>query len=175
MKKILILLAVLLGVFSMQGQAFGFKVGPNFASLGGNDSGSLNVLTNFHVGALYEVDVLKFMSVQPELIYSVQGAKTKDNDEVKLNYINLPVMIKVYVTDELNLQAGPQAGILLGESEGFKNYQSKTFDYGISGGLEFFLSNSFFAQARYYSGARSISGNADLKNRVVQVSVGFMF
>jgi hypothetical protein len=41
--------------------------------------------------------------------------------------------------------------------------------------LGFKITESLFAQARYSLGLTEISKNADAKNNVVQLSVGFMF
>ena len=157
----------------MQAQ-FGIKGGLNFANLKGGHTDNFNVLTSWHLGLVYEKHITKAFSFQPEFLYSVQGAKIKD-DEIKLNYFNVPLMLKIYLGDGFNIQAGPQLGMLVSESDNFAPYKSETFDFGFTGGLEFFISDGFFVQARYYSGTKEVSGNTDLKNTVVTASLGYMF
>ena len=173
MKKILLTMLLALAGFTMQAQ-FGIKGGFNFSNLKGDGADNFNVLTNWHIGGLYEIRANNIISFQPELIYSVQGAKLR-NDEYKLNYFNVPLMLKVYVTDGFNLQAGPQFGMLLSESDNFSRFKSETFDFGITGGLEFFLTDGLFIQARYYHGTKDVTERSDLKNTVVSASLGFIF
>jgi opacity protein-like surface antigen len=174
MKKIvLIALFALMGI-TMQGQAFGVKGGFNFSNLTGENSDDYNVYTSFHVGVLYEIELLKHVKIQPELLYSVQGAKRK-NDEIKLNYFTVPAVLKIYLNDGFNIQAGPQFGMLLSESDNFEAFKSKTFDFGFTGGVEFFVTDGLFVQARYYYGTQEVSSTTNLNNRVVQASLGYIF
>jgi hypothetical protein len=174
MKNFLIAAAIALcGVADANAQ-FGIKGGLNFANLKGDADENFNVLTNFHIGGLYEARIFDHVYVQPELLYSVQGAKVSD-EEVKLNYFTVPVLLKIYLNGNFNIQVGPQVSMLLSESDNFRPYQSETFDFGFTGGLEFFITDGFFIQARYYAGSNEISGNTDLKNRVVSASLGFVF
>lgn len=174
MKKIVIIALVALSGIAMQAQSFGVKGGFNFSNLKGEGTDDYNVHTSFHVGVLYEVPLLDFLSVQPELIYSVQGAERR-NDEIKLNYFTVPAVLKVYLNDGFNIQAGPQFGMLLSESDNFEALKSETFDFGFTGGLEFFVTDGLFVQARYYYGTKEVSGISDIKNRVVQASIGYIF
>jgi len=173
MKKLLLTIILALAGFTAQAQ-FGIKGGFNFSNLKSDGADNFNVLTNWHVGVLYEADLNSFISIQPEFLYSAQGAKLR-KEEFKLNYFSVPVLLKVYLTDGFNLQAGPQFGMLLSESDNFSRYNSETFDFGITGGLEFFLTNELFLQARYYQGTKDVTSNTDLKNTVVSASLGFIF
>ena len=174
MKKVVFIALFTLTGITMHAQAFGVKGGFNFSNLSGDNTDDFNVSTNFHVGVLYEIELLDHVSIQPELIYSVQGAKRK-NDEIKLNYFTVPAVLKIYLNDGFNIQAGPQVGMLLSESDNFEPFKSNTFDFGFTGGLEFFVTDGLFVQARYYYGTKGVSGNADISNRVVQASLGYIF
>jgi len=173
MKKLLLTTILALAGFTAQAQ-FGIKGGLNFSNLKSDGADNFNVLTNWHLGVLYEADLNSFISVQPELLYSVQGAKLR-NEEYKLNYFDVPAVLKVYLTDGFNIQAGPQFGMLISESDNFNRYNSETFDFGITGGLEFFLTNGLFVQARYYHGTKDVTSQSDLKNTMVQASLGYIF
>lgn len=116
MKKV-ILSAVLLAAFSstdvlaQQQVKFGPKAGVNFANISGLDNSEMK--TGFHVGAVAEIKFNEKFSIQPEVVYSTQGAKfTYNNAEVKLNndYINVPIMAKYYIVDGFSVEAGPQVG-----------------------------------------------------------------
>ena len=175
MKKYLLAAAfVFCGIITSQAQSFGIKGGFNFANLSGDNANDFNVLTSYHIGAVYEVDILEYLTVQPELLYSVNGAKV-NNQEIKLNYFSVPVMLKVYLNGNFNIQAGPQFGMLISESDNFAPYKSETFDFGFAGGIEFFITQGLFAQARYYAGTKEVAESANLKNNVVSLSLGYIF
>ena len=162
------------GICNVNAQSFGIKAGFNFANLTGDSATDFNVLTSFHIGALYEGRIFDHVMFQPELLYSVQGAKVQD-EEVKLNYFTVPLLLKIYLNGDLNIQAGPQFGMLIGESKNFAPYKSETFDFGFTGGIEFFLTEGLFTQARYYGGTKNVAENSKLKNNVVSLSLGYIF
>jgi hypothetical protein len=61
----------------MQAQSirFGAKAGVNFASVGGEDVPNLEGKTGFHIGGLVEILFTEKLGIQPEILYSTQGAK----------------------------------------------------------------------------------------------------
>lgn len=175
MKKNLLSAALLAGCFTASAQ-FGIKGGFNFSNFRGNGDKGFNVLTSYHIGASYESYIArsKYFAIQPELIYSRQGAKT-DTQKFELGYFNVPVMLKIYPTDGFNIHFGPQFGMLINESRNFKAYDSQTFDFSLAAGLEIFATDNIFLQARYVSGTKNVSGVTEIKNTVVQASVGVQF
>lgn len=205
MKKLL-LSAVALAAFSFTAQAqemkFGVKAGVNFANFGGSDAGDAKSLTGFHAGALVEYRLTEQFSIQPEVIFSMQGAKTEYqtidsgfnvvtvDSKTKLNYINFPIMAKYYVIEGLSIEAGPQVGFLMSadeEGEDAKDYY-KSIDFGIAGGLAYDLDMGVFFQARYYAGLSKVSEDLTttvgsvtttyspkVTNNVLSVSVGYKF
>lgn len=175
MKRLFLLASLILGcIGAAQAQSYGIKAGVNFASFRGDNADDFNVLTGFHVGAVAELQIFDHLSVQPEFLYSTQGAKTKTTD-YEMSYLTLPVVAKIYFTDSFNIQAGPQFGLLINESDSVEGLESNTYDFGVVGGMEFFISDGFFVNARYNAGLSRLSDNLDLKNSVVQISVGYIF
>src|SRR5688572_605925 len=87
--------------------SLGLKGGLNFAKFDMNDAGaSIKNKTGFHGGAFALFKLTK-IGIQPEIIFSQQGAKLKvDGNDVESNfsYINIPVMLKLYLVAGLNLQ-----------------------------------------------------------------------
>lgn len=173
MNKLLLTVAALACSFAMQAQ-FGIKGGVNFSNFRGDAADNFNVSTNWHLGVVYENEITSYLSFQPELLYSVMGAKNDDHT-YKLGYFSVPLMLKIYPTESFNIQLGPQLGMLVNESDNFKAYDSQTFDFGLAAGLEFFLSNNLFIQARYYSGSKRVAEHIELKNTNVSASLGLMF
>ena len=52
---------------------------------------------------------------QPELMYSNQAVKT-DAGDVKMNYIAVPLLLKVYPTTALSIEVGPELSYLISTS-----------------------------------------------------------
>ncbi|MEW4924317.1 porin family protein [Algibacter sp. 2305UL17-15] len=114
MKKVYATAIVILSiVFTVNAQdiKFGAKAGVNIASVTG-DINNAKSRTAFHIGGMAEIPISAEFFVQPELLFSSQGYKV-DNGTGVLNYINLPIIGKYFVTDELSIEAGPQIGYLL--------------------------------------------------------------
>lgn len=177
--KRLFLLAILLiaGSTSMnaQGIKFGVKAGANFSNFSGSDADGFNGLTSFHVGGLAEIKLLPNFSVQPELLYSSQGAKQDGFDDVKLDYVTVPVLAKFYlITDKLSLEAGPQFSFLVNDNLD-DTFKTKSFDFAAAGGLAFDFTKNIFAQARYVVGLTDTTKDAEIKNSTIQLSVGLKF
>ncbi len=95
----------------------GLRAGLNINDLGGKNAGYYSTL-GFHVGAFYEAVINSHASIQPELIFSQQGAALDLNKDNRLNYyyLNIPVLAKIYFADDFTLQAGPQYGFLVAAS-----------------------------------------------------------
>lgn len=173
MKK-LIVFGALLFAFSGQAQSYGIKGGVNFANLSGSDADGADGITGLHLGVIAEFKIFENLALQPELVYSAQGANVNEVD-YKLGYLTLPVMAKFYLNDKLSIHAGPQFGILISENDEIKEADNNSTDFGISGGIEYNIIGGLFAQARYNNGLSEITDNAEIKNTVFQLSIGYLF
>ncbi len=208
MKKSILLVAIaLFGFTTMQAQEFvmfGAKGGVNFSTFSGGGDNAWNDpsgRTSFHLGLLAEIPMTERFSIQPEVLYSGQGYDIADrnnaNDiEFQLEYINVPVIAKVYVFEGLALEAGPQVGFLV-KSEidrdptsigtGDTNLNSDMFntvDFSVALGASYKFRGGFFVNGRYNIGLSDIyddsfSGGlfsgSDAKHSVIQAGLGFMF
>ena len=185
MKKVL-LAAVLFIAASTTIQAqlvkFGVKAGVNFANQTGDATDAPGIdkegITSYHAGLVAEIKLLDRFAIQPELLYSTQGATYKNAvDEFKneLGYLSIPVMAKFYLTDSFSLEVGPQASFLLSEKDNVDFEDAETFEFGINAGLGFKITENFFIQGRYGLGLTDATKNADVKNSTVQLSAGFLF
>jgi len=172
---------------------FGVKGGVNFANLNGGTGGidyDFKNKTGFYAGALAEIKLLPNFSLQPEAMFSSQGAASDVNgvDDFNLDYISVPVLAKFYlITDRLSIEAGPQFSFLINDSDAVfqevTNDQSQrvdgkkpeSFDFAVAGGLGLKIAGGLFAQARYTIGLTEISKNAEAKNAVFQVGLGYLF
>lgn len=187
MKKIILIAALtFFGTLTTQAQLLriGVKGGLNYANLTGTDivvnteNYKSDAITSYHIGLLAEIKLTEKFGVQPELLYSTQGASYKSAiQEFKneLGYLAIPVMAKIYLNNTLSLELGPQASFLLSEKDKVNIEDSKTFDFAVAAGLGVKITKSIFVQARYGLGLTEVSAQAKAKNSVVQVSAGIMF
>lgn len=173
--------------------SFGVKGGVNFATVTGDDFDSPDMRTSFHVGAVAEFPMADIFSIQVEGVYSSKGFKSNidggivggDGDiEYQLDYIDVPVLAKVYVTKGLSFEVGPQFSFLVNEEidsdptddpGDLETNEAKDFDFGIAGGLTFQTDMGLFATGRYVYGMTEIIEDSDAHNSVFQISLGYKF
>ncbi|TDE45858.1 PorT family protein [Flavobacterium rhamnosiphilum] len=187
MKKTILVTVLLLAISStMQAQLvkFGIKAGLNYANQTGSDitiNGSnynKDAITSYHAGLVAEIKLTDGFSVQPELLYSTQGASYENAGEEfknELGYLSIPVLAKFHLNKTVSLDLGPQASFLLSERKNANIKDPETFEFGLAGGLGLNITKNFFLQGRYVLGLTEASKDAEVKNSVVQVSAGFTF
>jgi hypothetical protein len=212
MKKIVFVFLVSLALthsIKAQDVYFGPKVGVNISHFmfTGDDAVDFKDMSKMkmssHFGIFAEIVVNDFFSVQPELLYSIKGARFRDStdDDFKsayvFKYLSLPVVVKYYVTKEISLEAGPQVAYLLsaknietsdrlvtnvGHEAASEDINDKIqdFDLGVTAGLGYLTKKGFYFSARYNYGilnAQTKEENVDaiLHNGTVQLSFGFSF
>lgn len=190
MKKIILAVAAVALAVSVNAQNFtwGVKGGLNLANVSNTDA---NIKPSIYLGAFGEYKFNDFIGLSPELVYSRQGAAdSHDGNKYKdrLNYINIPVLAKLYLVDNLSLDLGPQFGFMLNANAWSKIGGTKTktdigdaykaFDLSFGIGVTYDL-GKILLQARYNLGLTDINDtnltNDKFKNNVIQLGVGYRF
>jgi hypothetical protein len=184
MRKLLLVTAITIFGFvhvNAQDIEFGAKLGINFATVSGDNSGELDsIISLINFGVFVEIPINEKFSFQPEILYSIQGYSF-DDDVVALNYLNIPLIGKYYVTKGLSLEAGPQIGFLLSAKDDGKDVKNNfnNIDFGVNLGLGYKLENGLNFGVRYnlgLSNINNIEGSSNkLRNGVVQATVGYSF
>ncbi len=206
MKKLFLCAAIAVFAFinlNAQEVKFGAKAGLNLASIVGDEADDFDGKTSFHFGVVAEIMISEKFSVQPELLYSAQGAEITYEDDfekeevtIKLDYINIPIMAKYYVAEGFSVEAGPQIGFLM-NSEAEFDYTDKedpefsesgtedlkddikSIDFGFNLGVGYKMDSGLNFGARYNLGLSDLwdidTGGIKNQNSVIQVSVGFFF
>ncbi len=182
-RHILILAAFGIFAWNMQAQdvSFGLKAGlnvTNFKISVEEGSGSPDGAASVFFGAIADIGISEKFHIQPEALYSIEGAKDAD-----VTYLNIPVMLKYYVLKGFNFQAGPQMGILLdaqGGTEGLKGT-----NLGLNFGAAYEFPFGFFVDARYNLGLSNIEDfeeldpdfteDVSLKTKGFQLGFGYRF
>ena len=186
MKKLILVFAVFCAsLTAAQAQlSFGPKVGVNVSNYTGGDIES-NALVGFHLGGMLNLAVGKTLSIQPEVLFSTQGAKVQNNGEkkeFKTTYVTVPVMVKFRANNGLYFELGPQAGFKTSENipdQTIDNF-AKNLDLAGAVGLGFQAAGGFGLGARYVAGFSKVGDfdktniDPDFKNSVIQVSVFYL-
>lgn len=202
-KSILLVAMVLFGFSTVTAQEFvrfGAKGGVNFTNMTSDGFEDNNSRTGFHLGLLAEVPLTDMFSLQPEVLYSTQGAEAtirglgnvSNSGEFRLDYIQVPVLAKLHLfqggaLQGLSLEAGPSFNFLVNdEIADWVDSPSLTtdspfssFEFGGAAGVSLNL-GAFFASARYTRGFTNVFNSDDwdenaVNNNGFQLGVGFMF
>ena len=204
--KKLLFASLALGLMSISGiqaqektASFGFKGGLNFSILYTDQVDDNNVLTGFNAGLYAKFPIAKGIAIQPEISYTTKGAElvynnafAKGTSKFNVNYIEVPVLLVMNITDNFNVHVGPYAAYMVsGKTETDSNiFTSENkldtndfnkFDAGIAGGVGVDLDALNFG-VRYNYGLtnigkeRNFGGTSytfpDAKNSVLSVYVG---
>jgi hypothetical protein len=176
---------------------FGIKGGLNLTTLYSSDVSTSHMKAGFNAGVFAKLPVTRGFSIQPELLYSLKGAKSTYNNFVQgsgeyrfnLGYIELPVLAVVNLTPNFNLQAGGYAAYLTnanvknvnnnGNIEGATDLNADNFnrwDYGLAGGVGFDIEHVTLG-ARYNYGLSKIGKSGSPSEQFAQgmKNAGFSF
>ena len=189
MKKLILMAVMALAtVSSFAQQAVGTftiqpKVGLNLANLTDADG---DIRAGVAAGVEFEYQVSDIFSLSAGALYSMQGCKfTEDKVDYtsKLDYINVPILANVYVVKGLAVKLGLQPGFNVshklsvdkGSTSGSTDIPGvKSVDLSIPVGLSYEYSNFVF-DARYNFGVTKVADDADSKNSVFQLTLGYKF
>ena len=170
---------------------FGIKAGAQASKLG-QPSINWDSKYRWHAGFLAHLHISKHFAIQPELIYSAQGAEhitTTTDTQIELNYLNVPIVFQYMTGSGFRFQGGPQIGILLnaersingGTENDIKNSITKA-DLGLLAGISYVTKLGLGFDARYVYGLTDIAKEdntaglgSDINNLVIQVGVFYQF
>ena len=175
---------------------FGVKAGLNLSTWSYDDA---SLRPGFHAGGFATVQFSRMFAVQPEVMYSMEGAAWEGkldafgfslaNAKVTstVHKLNVPVMLQFTPISMLTIEAGPQFGFNLAVSHHIKsniagivgpekdvdvdkkNYN--TFEMGIAAGLKLNLTRNMAIGARYVYGISPIIDEVKVGDRVVSDAV----
>jgi len=160
----------------------GIKGGVNVFNVHNDNDIKYDSKAGFHFGLLGHIHFDSQFAIQPEMVFSAQGAKIGDT-KYNLNYVNVPVMFQYMFDNGFRIQAGPQAGFLI--SARSKNGNNtidnkddlKPIDFGLSIGASYiFPPTGFGIDARYNFGLSNINktGTVNSFNRGVQLGLFYI-
>lgn len=170
--------------------SFGVKAGGALTSIPGTISNKSK--SGLYGGITAGIPLKKGFSLHGELYYSQQGNKQpyiltdewgnevgKGKSIYKLNYINLPVLIRYALPKGFYAETGLQAGLLVGAKMkiasakiDIKDYY-ESFDLSLPFGIGYTLKNGLGANLRYNVGLTNVYKTKiySPKNKVVQLGL----
>ncbi len=184
-KKILAVFALAMAISTVslaQGFHMGIKGGANLYKID-DKSFKDEFKFGYNLGAFAEINFNKKWGIQPEVLWSQSTYRTANNldqvipgsksdVDVKLNYLQMPILLSYRPVSFLSLQAGPQFGILINEDRTLLQNGGDAFkkgDFSMLGGLQLNL-GPLKAGARYVIGLNNIN---DLPNQSEWKNTGF--
>ncbi len=167
-------------------------------------------------GAEASYQMSKHFALSAGLLYSQQGserhgdvnvpgASFRDENQMKLAYLNVPILANFYVVKGLALKVGVQPGFLLSAKENIRETATgvvssldrhekvdaksscKTFDFSIPVGISYELMNivldlrynigmgDVFKDKIPSDGSTKLVGGKSNKNQVLQLTLGYKF
>ena len=188
-KTIFSLLAIAL--FAVAGQAQGFhlggKAGLNLGKLDGT-SFKDGFELGWQVGGFAEIDFSKTIGIQPELLFNQTNTKVTDEinptspfakgEKINLNYLSIPILLRINAGKMLTFHAGPQYSILLNNHRTTLQNAGDAFksgDFALALGAQVNVS-SLRIYGRYNIGLTDVSdvtSQSKWKSQQLQLGVGF--
>ncbi len=164
----------------------GAKLGANLGKVDGQ-SFSQGFNLGFQAGGFAEIDFNKSIGIQPEVLFSQtktkydtsfgQVLKLSNGQDVTLDYLSIPVLLRINASKLLTFNLGPQYSILMNKHETLLQNGKDAFksgDLSFAAGAQVNL-GSLRVYGRYNVGLSNIGdiGNQDKwKNQQIQLGIG---
>lgn len=209
MKRILLIISIAILTQTLEAQqktTLGITGGVNFSNITSENYVESNRKIGFYLGLLTEIPLTNKFSIQSELLYATYGADVAVRVpgpgpmevEYSLDYIQVPVLGKIYIYRNLSIEIGPAFNFLVRE-KGYRpgapdivdengNFIRNQTDidpdgsrFELSGlvGVSYKLNKKWVVSARFTKGLSnafdSPSGLDGEKNDAFQFGMGFNF
>lgn len=186
-------------ITNAQDVKYGIKGGLNVSNFSNSDE-DLTSKTGLNIGGFAEIKIWDDFFIQPELLYSGQGAIVENvhteghTGDIRFNlaYINVPVMFKYQIFQNFSIGAGPQIGFLASAKsktkiDGFdRSYKMdvkdffKPIDFGFNFGASCDFTENVSFEARYNFGRANIAkgegwDNTKIYNGVLSCTLAYKF
>lgn len=164
----------------------GIKGGVNLANLDDKMYDETETRVGWHLGALAHIHLSPNFALQPEVMYSTQGAKYSGGT-ASIDYINVPVLAQYMFKNGFRLQTGPQVGFNISQKSEFNNGTVTSFEddvratdvsWAFGGG--YMAPSGLGVDARYNLGIRNIRKHEqslpyEAFHRVAQIGLFYQF
>ena len=183
----LVVIGITSAIFSYaQSAKFGVKAGLNISNIDWDINTDSRL--GLHGGLFAHIHLAPQWALQPELLYSAEGAKKDfgNGEEATYvnDYVNIPLMLQYMFNNGFRIEAGPQLGILTrakikdeDDNEEENDEAFKSTNVGLGFGLNYLSQTGFGIGGRYNLGLNKINEEnfIDAKGRAFQISLFYMF
>lgn len=180
----------------------GLKAGFDLATVtGGSVPGKFAYRDGFSTGAMADFSLNACLSFHPELLFSQKGARYDEAaanrarfaGKLRLNYFDLPLLLRAKAPGGLFVEVGPQLGYLVGQKTESTEYVpgqnprfttrvdmagTRRLDLGYVAGVGYQLPQGLKVSARYNGGLADLNDPADgpaIRNALIQLQVAYLF
>ncbi len=150
----------------------GIKLGANISNISNIDFDSK---VGLQAGAFAIVRLSRFYALQPEILYSDQGAKSNITglDDLDIEYISILITNKFYVVPDsgLHVLVGPSFDVSIDDSfyDINADVEFSPFDFSLFLGVGYEFDFGLILEARYKHGLINIDLFADYSNEAFSV------
>jgi hypothetical protein len=190
-------IALILSITLVTGQSsdkngfkFGIKGGLNVSNMYTKDIQTNNTLMGFNAGLFLKIPITSVLTFQPELLYTTKGSELTYNSFITgkasfaLNYIELPLLAVINLTENFNLHGGVYLASLTSvkisnksttDLFNFENDLKKSdfemYDYGLvaGAGLDF---NKISLGVRYEYGMKPVGKERSFLGQTYRIPDG---
>lgn len=205
-KKLLLAIPFLLffvSGYSQKDRAFKVKGGINFTEMRSDEFQKKEGYTGYHLGAFVSFPLASRIFLETGAGFSTQGGIAefsssigKTRAEMDLNYLQLPVLLKIEVFPKLFLSTGTYLNFLVHEEMRVDytppflysflpigpievQHDTSNLDVNAAFGLNYELSSRFCMYTTFVQGVTNAvefeEGSVSAKNRTYQVGIGYRF
>lgn len=177
MKKMIIAASALFLAMGLNAQIrphFGVKAGMNASELHQKNFDNKTKI-GFHAGVLAHMHADRSQwAFQPEVLYSLEGAKDNKNDDNQwdLHFLNVPLLAQYMFDNGFRIEAGPQVDFLMGAkakdgsttTDVKDNY--KKVGLSVPVGIGYLTRSGLGFDARYNFGVTDLRDNTDVGHKL---------
>ena len=165
MKKLFFVPLILIstGLFAQRFQ-LGIKGGVNISNFVGSSPNNVDnkAIVGFHAGAMLPLWFGKYIALQPEVLFSSQGAKVNNagnEGNFRVSYLTIPVLLKGRFDGGFYLEAGPQIGFRVNDNipASQATVSGWNTDLAVDAGLGYHGAAGFGIGARYCVGLSKVA------------------
>jgi hypothetical protein len=126
---------------------------------------------SMYIGFFASIGLSRTLSLAPEIQFSAEGA---DAEPLNLDYIQMPVLFRLRISEKFHAALGPQVGLKVHKYEdGMRNLA-----YSAVASVDYKINYALFVDVRYNYGIRNVFDEISgvvAKNRNIQLGVGYKF
>jgi len=191
MKKIIftVVLAAVVSTVSLAQIGYGVKAGLNLSKLKSeysdnnfSVSSTSDNRVSFHVGGFLVKTFSEKLALQPEFVISSEGGMEEDGDDksvAKYTFINIPVLVRYTIIENLNVYGGPQIGFNIsakykteidGDTEEGDIDDVSTLGLGLGLGVGYYVTEQIEIGFRYNFGLTNWYNGDESDNNSVNIN-----